>query len=101
MSKPDPDDEDRPMTRAEKRAWQRFLDRPVAHTDYEPLSFVMTMKPEGPVDPLAFNVRPPEPFDLRVEITREDIDDAFRLSFTGAQMLERSVERALAKLEQQ
>jgi len=34
---------------------------------------------------------------FEVEVTRRDIDEAHRLGLTGAQMIERSVERALKK----
>jgi len=36
---------------------------------------------------------------LNVEVTQRDIDEAHRLGLTGAQMIERSVERALKKEE--
>jgi hypothetical protein len=41
----------------------------------------------------------PETMTLDVEVTREDIDDAIRFGRTGAQMLQRAVERALRKKE--
>ena len=34
---------------------------------------------------------------LNVEVTQRDIDESHRLGLTGAQMIERSVERALKK----
>jgi len=37
--------------------------------------------------------------EFEVEVTRRDIDEAHRLGLTGAQMIERSVEGALQKLE--
>jgi len=36
---------------------------------------------------------------LNVEVTQRDIDESHRLGLTGAQMIERSVERALKKEE--
>jgi hypothetical protein len=36
---------------------------------------------------------------FEVEVTQRDIDEARRLGLTGAQMIERSVERALQKLK--
>jgi hypothetical protein len=69
----DPNDEDWPMTRAEKRTWKRFLDHPVAHSDYEPFGFVLKAKAVGHVDALAFGMLPSETLDVSVQITREDI----------------------------
>jgi hypothetical protein len=37
--------------------------------------------------------------EFEVEVTQRDIDEAHRLGLTGAQMIERSVERALKKKE--
>jgi hypothetical protein len=43
--------------------------------------------------------KPAEMVELNVDVTRRDIDEARRLGLTGAQMIERSVERALKKKE--
>jgi hypothetical protein len=37
--------------------------------------------------------------EFEVEVIQRDIDEAHRLGLTGAQMIERSVERALKKKE--
>jgi hypothetical protein len=36
--------------------------------------------------------------DIEVEVTQQDIDEAVQRGLTGAQMIERSVERALQRL---
>jgi hypothetical protein len=57
------------------------------------LLFYSLINPEG------VPVKKKPTIEFEIEVTRRDIDQAHRLGLTGAQMIERTVERALQKLE--